>query len=273
MKISVVTVNLNNSDGLEQTLKSLASQSYNEFELIVIDGGSLDGSVDVIKNFGSLVTYWVSEKDKGTYHAMNKGILASKGEYCFFLNSGDSLTDANVFENISKESLWADIVSGNVLKIRENGKYRKIVPHEKPSLLKLCAHSLPHQATLIKRDLFDEVGCYDETFKIVSDFDFFLKALVIHKKSYQRVDIDFSFFNLAGISSNRKYFPLAKEESFRCLQNNFPDMVDDLMDYRYFYTSNIGQTIQLLKKNKKLYQKTDKFLGWLVNFKKSIVGK
>jgi glycosyltransferase involved in cell wall biosynthesis len=273
MKLSVITVNLNDKAGLGETLKSLASQTYKDFELIVIDGGSTDGSIDMIHQYGSQISYWVSEKDKGTYHAMNKGIKASKGNYCFFLNSGDSLVGPQVFENLFKANLWADVVSGNVLKIRTNKKYRKIVPHEKPTLLKLCIHSLPHQASLIKKQLFDDIGFYNESYKIVSDFDFFLKALVINHKSYQKVDIDFSFFNLSGISSNPKYFPLAREESFRCLQNNFPDMVDDLMDYRYFYTSNIGQMIQLLKKHKNLYQRIDTILGGMIRLKKMIVGK
>lgn len=273
MKLSVITVNLNNKSGLKKTLESIISQTFKDFEFIVIDGGSIDGSLELIQQNGNKISHWVSEKDKGTYHAMNKGILAANGDYCFFLNSGDYLTGNNVFEDIFNLNLNADIVCGNVLKIRKTGKYRIIVPHEKPTLLKLCKHSLPHQASLIKRSLFHEIGLYNEAFKIVSDFDFFLKALVVYKKTYQKVNINYSYFNLEGISSLHANLPLAIEESYKCLKENFPDMADDLMDYRIFYASNIGQTYMVIKKTKVLYHFIETFLGLLISIKKYIVGK
>jgi glycosyltransferase involved in cell wall biosynthesis len=273
MMLSVITVNLNNKAGLEKTIRSVIAQTYKNFEFIIIDGGSTDGSLDVIKQFKDKITGYISEKDKGTYHAMNKGIDLAKCEYCYFLNSGDFLTENIVFENLFKQRIWADIVCGNVLKIRKGGGFRTIVPHENPSLLKLCIHSLPHQASIIRRSMFREIGYYNESFKIVSDFDFFLKALVINSYTYQRVDIAFSYFNLEGISSNPKYAALAKEESYICLKENFPQLADDLMDYRYFYTSNIGQTILLLKKKKRVYNFLEKALGSMISFKKMIAGK
>lgn len=273
MKLSIITVNLNNKDGLEKTIISIIGQTWHDFELIIIDGGSSDGSKDVIRNFENNISYWISEKDRGIYHAMNKGIIVAKGEYCYFLNSGDYFVGKTVLANLFKQSIFADIVSGNVLKIRDNGKYRVVSAHVNPTLHKLCIHSLPHQASFIKRILFQEIGFYSETYKIVSDFDFFLKAIVIHKKSYQKVNIDFSFFNLQGISSNIENFALAKEESYACLKANFPEMVDDLMDYRYFYVSNIGQLIQLLQKHKKIYSLLDDFVGFLFKLKKLLVGK
>ena len=273
MKLSVITVNFNNKEGLEKTIISVIGQLYKDYEFIVIDGGSTDESVDIIKKYKDSITYWVSEKDKGTYHAMNKGIEVATGEYCYFLNSGDYLVDEHVFENVFKLPVQADILSGNVLKIRKNGKFRTIVPHEVPSLFKLCIHSLPHQASIIRTSLFKEVGYYNESFKIVSDFDFFLKALVLHHKTYKRIDVNFSYFNLEGISSNPKNSPLAKEESYICLKENFPQLVDDLMEYRYFYVSNIGQMVRLLQQKPRLYRAFEKFCGWIINSKKALVGK
>lgn len=274
MLLSVITVNLNNRDGLKKTIQSVIGQTFSDFEFIIIDGGSTDGSVDEIKqSISDKTTYWISEKDQGTYHAMNKGTKVAKGEYCYYLNSGDFLVDNNVFDSLFKLQIWADIVSGNVLKLRKNGKFRTIAPHEKPSLHKLCIHSLPHQATLIRRRLFDEIGFYNETYKIVSDFEFFLKAIPIHNKTFQRVEIDFSYFNLEGISSNLKNSSLAKEESYRCLKENFPTMVDDLMEFRYFYISNVGQIIRLLQQKKRLYHYIDRFCGWLMASKKVLFGK
>lgn len=273
MQLSIITVNYNDKNGLEKTIRSVVEQTFKDFEFIIIDGGSTDGSVEIIKKHAEHIDYWVSERDKGTYHAMNKGIEKASGTYCYFLNSGDYLIDKTVFENIFKQPLHADIVSGNVLKIRKNGKFRTIVPHEKPSLHKLCIHSLPHQASLIKRNLFYEIGFYNESFKIVSDFDFFLKAIVTHNKSYQRINAAFSYFNLEGISSNPRNAALAKEESYLCLKENFPQLVDDLMDYRYFYVSNIGQVIRLLQSKKKLYHFVDSVCGWIINSKKRLAGK
>jgi len=273
MKLSIITVNLNNKAGLEKTITSVLSQTSHDYEFIIIDGGSVDGSQDVIRQHEDAVSYWVSEKDKGTYHAMNKGIAFATGEYCYFLNSGDYFVRNTVLEDLFKLDIYADIVSGNVLKIRPNGKYRTITPHDKPTLHKLCIHSLPHQATIIKRELFQEIGSYNESFRIVSDFDFFLKAIVVFKKSYQKVDIDFSYFNLQGISSNMDNFALAKQESYSCLKSNFPEMADDLMEYRYFYVSNIGQLIRLLQQKKKLYAFIENSVGQFFKFKKLLAGK
>src|ERR1035437_3749682 len=253
MKLSVITVNLNNKLGLEKTIKSVVAQSFHDFEFIIIDGGSSDGSVDIINQYKQKISYWVSEKDKGIYHAMNKGIEKATGEYCYFLNSGDFVADDRLFENVFSQNIFADIISGNVLKLRKNEKYRVIVPHEKPSLHKLCLHSLPHQASLIRRSLFTELGLYNESYKIVSDFDFYLRVLVMNKKSYQRLNINFSYFNLTGISSQQQNKPMAMQESALCLKNHFPDYVDDLLEYRNFYSTNIGQTILILQKKEKLY--------------------
>ena len=251
----------------------MISQTYGGYELIIIDGGSTDGSLDVIRQYETSISYWVSESDNGIYHAMNKGISVATGEYCYFLNSGDYIVNNTLFEDLIKMDINADIISGNVLKIRKNGKYRTITPHDHPTLHKLCIHSLPHQASLIRRELFYEIGHYNESFRIVSDFDFFLKAIVLFRKSYQKVDISFSYFNLNGISSNKEFFSLAKQESIICLRNNFPEMADDLIEFRYFYVSNIGQLILLLRKKKKLYSFLDKTIGGVFKLKKFFVGK
>lgn len=273
MKISVITVNLNNKEGLEKTVNSVINQTSHDYELIIIDGGSTDGSLEIIKKYEKHLYYWVSEKDKGIYHAMNKGISVARGEYCYFLNSGDYLINKEVFDDILNLEINADIVSGNVLKIRKNGKHRTIRPHDKPTLHRLCIHSLPHQATLIKRELFDEIGLYNESYRIVSDFDFFLKAIVISKKSYMKIDINFSYFNLNGISNNPATYSLAKQEAQTCLISNFPNMADDLIEYRYFYLSNIGQLIMLLRQKEKLYGFINKVVGGVFNFKKLLIGK
>ncbi len=273
MKFSVITINLNNRSGLEKTIKSVIGQTNKNYELIIIDGGSTDGSYDVILENKDHFSYWISEPDNGIYHAMNKGVMVARGEFCYFLNSGDYIVNSTLFEDLSKIEITSDILSGNILKIRANGKYRTVIPHDNPSLHKLCIHSLPHQASLIRREIFNEIGMFNETYKIVSDFDFFLRAIIIFRKSYQKVDIDFCYFNLDGISHNKSFFDLAKNESIACLKINFPDMAEDLIEYRYFYISNIGQLIRLIQKKKGLYAFIDQLIGSIFKFKKLLVGR
>ena len=98
MKISVVTVCYNSVDSIEETMLSVLNQTYSDVEYIIIDGGSTDGTVDIIKKYADRLVYWVSEPDKGIYDAMNKGIAAATGDYINFMNSGDRFASTNVIE-------------------------------------------------------------------------------------------------------------------------------------------------------------------------------
>jgi glycosyltransferase involved in cell wall biosynthesis len=272
-KLSIITVNRNNAGGLKKTIDSVKAQTFPDFEFIIIDGASDDESPQVIKEHAGNLSYWISEPDRGIYSAMNKGIMVAKGEYCLFLNSGDFLIHSGVLEEIFNKDLTADIVSGNVLKIRPNNKFRRVSSPGSVSLHKLCIHSLPHQGTLIRRSLFEETGYYNESYRIVSDWEFFLGALVIHEKSYQHIDVDFSYFKIGGISSTNENFVLSREESFDCLKRLFPKMADDLMEYRLFYASSLGQMITLIKKKKRLYDIIEKSCSLMLKSKKIIAGR
>jgi glycosyltransferase involved in cell wall biosynthesis len=272
-RLSIITVNRNNADGLRQTIQSVACQTFSDFEYIVIDGASEDKSLSVINENAASITWKVSEPDRGTYHAMNKGIAAATGEYCLFLNSGDFLIEKLVLEKLFASAPEADIVSCNVLKIRPNNQYRRVSSPEAVSLHRLCIHSLPHQATLIRRELFKEIGMYTETFRIASDWEFFLKALVTAGKSYSHIDLDLSFFRIGGISSRSENIELSRKESYTILKELFPYMADDLMEFRNFNNSNLGQMLALLKKHERLYRFADDLCGSLIGIKKRIAGK
>ena len=89
MKYSIITINYNHIEGLKRTIDSVISQTSSNYEYIIIDGGSTDGSVNIIKEYKEHLVYWISEKDNGVYHAMNKGVAQAQGDYCIFMNSGD----------------------------------------------------------------------------------------------------------------------------------------------------------------------------------------
>ena len=121
MKLSIITVNLNNRDGLQKTIDSVICQTFRDFEWIVIDGGSTDGSKELIEQYADHFAYWVSEPDKGIYNAMNKGIKVAKGEYLQFLNSGDSLWNETTLQGVVPFfSGTTDIFYGDVAIMKED---------------------------------------------------------------------------------------------------------------------------------------------------------
>lgn len=218
MKLSIITINYNNSDGLRKTIESVENQTSKEYEYIVIDGGSSDGSVDVIKKHGDLIDYWVSEPDKGIYNAMNKGIDVAKGDYCIFMNSGDCFYSNRVLEDVISLLDGTGIIVGDTLlsdgKIQTARKYI--------TLKTLYADSICHQSAFILSSLLKKYH-YDETLKIVSDWKFFLQTLILDNCSYKRIDICVSIYDINGVTYNQWYLYLQEKQSV--LQKMFPQRV------------------------------------------------
>lgn len=230
LKLSIITINYNNADGLRKTIESVIKQTSRDFEYIVIDGGSTDSSIDIIKEYEGKITYWVSEPDRGIYDAMNKGILAAKGEYCQFLNSGDYLIKNDVTEQMIKNMPDCSILYGNMLKLMKDDKvlYNKKI--ETNSFFTFYNGSLNHPSTYIKRSLFKKYGYYDENLKIVSDWKFYLMTIGLYNELVAYRDIDVCFFDMDGVSSiNLK---LAKEERAKVLKESLPPLI--LADYEMY---------------------------------------
>lgn len=202
MKLSVITINLNNADGLQKTLKSVADQRFRDFEQIVIDGGSDDDSNKVIAQFKDHITYSVSESDTGIYNAMNKGILRAIGEYCFFLNSGDTLTDSDVFGKVFSQPYSEDILFGNMLVFLNSEFEGRCVGKETLTFLDIYNSIIKHQAAFIRRELLLKYGLYNEKLKIIADWEFFLRTAGFGNASYRYIDTDISNFDNGGISNN-----------------------------------------------------------------------
>lgn len=232
-KLSIITVNYNNASGLRKTIESVVSQASADYEYIVIDGGSTDGSVEVIKQYTDKIAYWVSESDKGIYHAMNKGILQAKGEYCQFLNSGDWLASNDVIEKmLGALPENCSIFYGNMLKRLQDGKiFRDKCEEGNVSMLTFYRGALNHSPALIKRSLFAKYGFYDESLKIVSDWKFYLTAIGLHNEPVKYIDLDVAYFDMAGISSINS--ALDKQERRKVLEGFLPANI--LTDYDKYW--------------------------------------
>jgi len=232
MKLTIITINYNNASGLKKTMESVFAQTSTEFEYIVIDGNSTDGSIEVIQQFNnSPMQYFsfISEPDSGIYNAMNKGIGMAKGEYCQFLNSGDCLVAPDVTAKMLKALPDnCSIFYGNMLKQMPKGKIRRDTCEEgNITMLTFYTGSLNHSPALIKHSLFDQYGLYDETLKIVSDWKWYLNVIGIHNEPVKYINLDITLFDMTGISTVNSV--LDKLERRKVLQELLPASV--LADY------------------------------------------
>ena len=185
MKYSIITVNYNNKEGLRQTIESVIHQTYRDYEFIVIDGGSTDGSADVLKEYDDQITYWVSEKDNGIYNAMNKGIAKATGDYLNFMNSGDCFYASDVLKNVANYQYDADFIVGK--DYHYNKKLQKghaSVQPPRTTMIHFFMATLDHQSSFIKRELFDN-SLYDENHRLVSDWIFYTEKIVKENKKVQ----------------------------------------------------------------------------------------
>lgn len=248
MKLSIITINFNNAEGLRRTIGSVRAQTFRDFEHIVIDGASTDCSVDVIKQYADGLSYWVSEKDNGIYNAMNKGILAAKGEYTLFLNSGDYLYADDVLEKVFENQFDEDIVSCGCLDYWNKKKQILHLPPKKISLYSLYKSSLSHPSTFIKRKLFESIGFYHEEYKIISDWCFFVEALIFNNCSFTYMDIVLVFFPCDGISSTNHKLNDKEQEHYR--KTHYPRIWKDffLDEYTHNCLYNIYNSHKYLRK-------------------------
>jgi len=243
MKLSIITINFNNADGLRKTMESVLTQTCRDFEYIVIDGASTDNSVDIIRASAlqaeGLAFIWVSEKDTGIYNAMNKGIEIVSGlrvvnalnrsersedkhgeadrpeqsgvenkelpEYVLMLNSGDYLVDEHVIERIMPELDGTDIVQGNNIEERAKGIYRnRGYGKSDIDLFDVMKGHFLHQSSFCRRDLFERYGYFDESYKMSADTKFFMICLGQKDATFKYVDIDVANYDMSGISAERK---------------------------------------------------------------------
>ena len=246
MLISIITINYNNKLGLERTLKSVRNQTYTGFEHIVIDGNSNDGSKDLLNSYKDKFSYCVSETDEGIYNAMNKGIKEAKGDYLFFLNSGDDLLDAKSLEKVAKHLTGEDLIYFNINVVEKDVVTEKVIPTNL-SFFYLHNDTIPHQSLFLKRNLFNKIGLYDENFTIISDWKFILEALLKHNVSYKHINDVISNFYMGGVSSSEGGFLAMEKERKMVLDKEFPVLVNDLKEIH-----KLNRKLRTLKKSRTL---------------------
>lgn len=207
-KISVITVVLNDAETLEETLRSVANQTYSNVEHVIIDGGSTDGSLDIIKKYKDKIDYWVSEPDKGIYDAMNKGIKASTGDVLYFLNADDTFVDNEVIDDIAKvflENPQIDYVYGGIFYKDPYGikgfdllMMEEVKDEDFPK-----GKIIRHQSLFVKREIFEELEYFNTNLKIAADLEFEYKMSKT-KKTGLFVQRIIARMSSGGISSDLK---------------------------------------------------------------------
>lgn len=217
MKVSVITVCYNAVRSIERTIKSVKEQEYPDLEYIVIDGGSTDGTVDVIRRYSNLISYWISEPDKGIYDAMNKGLDHAAGDWIIYMNSGDLFVNKYVIQSVFSKPIGKHIgvIFGSTI---ANGKIMDMTPFIYSSR-KLKSMGICHQSIFVRTAIARRIG-FDLTFKVAADYDMIMR---IYKLGYKFLDVKkpISIFDKNGFSSYSKVLQL-KEEARICRVKSSP---------------------------------------------------
>ena len=242
--ISIITVNRNNAAGLRRTIQSVIGQKGVDFEFIVIDGASTDGSVRVIEEYESDLSFWASEPDTGIYQAMNKGIRKAEGDYCLFLNSGDWLCGegslAAAAGNIDGK---ADIYYSD-LRVSDGRRSWLIEYPRTVDVNYFVSNTISHQNALIRRKALAAAGLYREDFSIASDWYFFLYSLFKNAAVFRHIPECIAYYYYEGMSNDPKNDLRKENEHRRGIEDVFGELgpsVNELRDYR---SSVYGYTIR-----------------------------
>lgn len=251
-KLSIITVNLNNKQGLIETIDSVINQSIKDFEWIIIDGGSTDGSLEIIKNNQQYLNYWISEPDKGVYNAFNKGILQANGEYLYFLNSGDTLFNKETLKIIIEN------LKGNPIYI-SNCKINNFITNyyecsHQEIISKLLKNGIVHQSIIYHKNIFLKYGLYREDLKILSDRFLNIQSLIIGNESYGFIPDIIVNFKKGGLSYNND---LRNEDIQKLITEN-PNLYEIFNFYSNYYC--IFKNIKNKKFFKILFSIINKFI-------------
>ena len=240
-RYTIITINYNNGNELRRTIESVVSQSFRDFEYIVIDGASTDNSLDVIREYADHIDFWVSEPDSGVYNAMNKGLRHVHGDYVNFMNSGDTFHSTRVLEEIDSQIEGFDILFGNVCDAKTGRQYGGVKAGSEVTFLTLKKEILCHQGTFYQSDIFRRHP-YDETLKIIADWKVNVQAIVFDNCKVKTVDTIVANYDLTGMSSTQS--ELHSQERQKVLAELFPPRI--LKDYERLYSDGEMPLVTLL---------------------------
>jgi glycosyltransferase involved in cell wall biosynthesis len=189
LKVSIITVSFNSAKTIADTIESVLSQDFPEIEYIIVDGGSTDGTVDIIRQNENRISQWISEKDQGMYDAMNKGIAMATGDVIGILNSDDVYMNTHVISDLMRlmqsqntEVVFADLIlvdssnQNKVIRYYDSGRFH-------PSKFKF-GWMPAHPTVFVKRELYQRVGKFSTTYQIAADYEMLIRMLAIEKASY-----------------------------------------------------------------------------------------
>lgn len=247
--ISIITVAYNNKFGLEETIKNVINQSFKNFEFIIIDGGSNDGSKELLESYSSKIDFWISEPDKGIYNAMNKGIAKATGKYLIFMNSGDRFSSSEVLEKIAPQFGDEDLIYGNAYyELEDRKKYEYRIP-SKITIGSLLKEPICHQSAFFKKELFTNFGMYDEANKIASDWTFMMDLFIHHNISQKYINEFISIFEKTGISNTNLDLSFSEQKKYLAenVSLEIQNMAKYFDEYSQFYNGKPGTMLRNFK--------------------------
>ncbi len=246
-KVSIITVVFNNKENFIKTIKAVRNQKYDNLEFVVIDGGSTDGTLEVIKSGNDVIDYFISEKDNGIYDAMNKGLNKATGEFVWFVNSGDIPSEDDILQKVFLNGSDGDVYYGDIEMVDEEGnsfgnRTLKVPPKELNWKKMIDGMVVSHQSMIARRSLCED---YNINYKYVADIDWAIKLL---KKSNKVINtnLTLSKFLIGGFS--RKYTMKSLKERFRMLCKHFNCLYVILNHFKLSYKF----TVYIIKKRKLL---------------------
>lgn len=256
MKLSIITINYNNLEGLKKTYESIVSQTWTDYEWIIIDGGSTDGSREFIEEHQEKFAYWCSESDKGIFNALNKGVTKANGQYVNFLNTGDVYTSKNVLHDIFEGKDYAcDVIYGDWQDVVD-GQPRQRWSSGSPLTLKQeLTQCTCHQALFISPNLLRELP-YDESYKMMADWRNNI-IWMIQGKTFEHTPVLVCYYDLTGVSSNFES-EAYKSEKKRMLDEIFPPMLKPFYE-NVMYDKALVSENPILNETKRVLELRRKF--------------
>lgn len=255
IKLTIITINFNNNAGLVKTIKSIINQTWTDFEFIIIDGGSTDESLSTIQKYDKYINHWVSEKDKGVYDAMNKGIQLAKGTFVNFMNSGDYYYTNTILEEIhAKFKKEVSILYGDSFYFNEDG-YDRI--EKTPSTLSFSHFfnsGINHQASFIKRELFFKYFMYNLEYKICSDWEFFIYVICKRNEPYEHLQKTICYYDFSGISALTENLNVYHLEREIIMKKHFSLFYEDFVTYNKLVDRRI----------RKVFKIKNNYFSWII---------